>query len=147
MVAIPPMEHILKEELSLNHTQTSLLFTIPLIMLVALSIPGGLLADKVGIRRAAGTGAIIMTVGCLLRGTATDFSSLLIHTFIYGMGFGLVFLESLGEQIGVETSAISAVIHLTSLLMQRDYRAEGERTMTSLGLSGRSAEELTLLLT
>ncbi|MFC1847474.1 CynX/NimT family MFS transporter [Chloroflexota bacterium] len=91
MVSIPPMEHILKEELLLTHTQTGLLYTTPLIMLVALAIPGGLLADRMGIRRAAGIGAIVMVTGCLLRGIATDFPSLLAYTFIYGMGFGLVF--------------------------------------------------------
>lgn len=116
MASIPPMEYILKEELLVTHAQISLLFTIPLIMLVALSIPGGLLADRIGIRKAAGIGAIIIVVGSLLRGTATDFSSLLAFTFIYGTGFGLVFpslpkLVSVWvprEKAGVATGIFSA---------------------------------------
>ncbi len=74
-------------------------------------------------------------------------SSLDYRYFNEDVGFGLVFLQSLGEQIGVETPAISAVIHLASSLMERDYKAEGQRRMESLGLSGRSADELKRLLT
>jgi opine dehydrogenase len=58
-----------------------------------------------------------------------------------------VFLQSLADQIGVETPYISAVIRLVSLLMERDYLAQGKRTMETLGLSGLSVEELKLLLT
>jgi cyanate permease len=89
MLCVPPMEHILKEELSLTHAQTSLLFTAPLIMMAALSILGGLLADRIGIRKAAGIGAIMIAVGSILRGTATDFSTLLAFTFTYGAGIAL----------------------------------------------------------
>lgn len=62
------------------------------------------------------------------------------------VGYGLVFLQKLGEQIGVDTPAISAVITLASVLMERDYAAEACRTMETLGLSGKSAKELETLL-
>jgi len=85
------MEHILKEELLLTYTQTSLLFISPILMMVVVAIPGGLIADRIGIRKAAGIGAIIIAVGTILRGTAADASTLLAFTFIYGLGFGLSF--------------------------------------------------------
>jgi len=91
MFCVPPMVHILKEELFLTHAQTSLLFTIPMLMIAAVAIPGGFLADRIGVRRAAGIGAIIMAVGTMLRGTATNASSLLAFTFVYGVGLGLSF--------------------------------------------------------
>jgi cyanate permease len=91
MFCVPPMEHILKEELLLTHAQTSLLYITPLLMLVAVAIPGGIIADRIGIRKAAGIGAIIIAVGTILRGTATSASSLLAFTFIYGVGFGFSF--------------------------------------------------------
>jgi opine dehydrogenase len=62
------------------------------------------------------------------------------------VGYGLVFLQKLGEQVGVSTPVMSAVITLASLLMKRDYLGEAKRTMESLGLSGYSAEELDTLL-
>jgi len=88
---VPPMEHILKEELLLTHAQTSLLFTAPILAMVAVAIPAGLVADRIGARKAAGIGAIILASGAILRGMATDASSLLAFTFIYGVGFGWVF--------------------------------------------------------
>jgi len=91
MFCVPPMEYILKEELLLTHAQTSLLFTAPILMLAAVAIPAGLIADRIGVRKAAGIGAIIIAVGTILRGTATDYSSLLAFTFIYGVGLGWSF--------------------------------------------------------
>jgi CP family cyanate transporter-like MFS transporter len=91
MFCVPPMEHILKEELLLTHAQTSLLFSVPILMLVILAIPGGVIADRVSAKNAAGMGAIMIAVGALLRSTATSTPSLLTFTFIYGIGFGLTF--------------------------------------------------------
>ena len=62
------------------------------------------------------------------------------------VGYGLVFLQKLGEQVGVATQAMSAVITLVSLLMNRDYVGEARRTMETLGLSKHTAEELETLL-
>jgi opine dehydrogenase len=62
------------------------------------------------------------------------------------VGYGLVFLQKLAEQVGVETPIISAVIKLVSLLMERDYVDEAMRTMETLGLSKYTAEELEELL-
>ena len=58
------------------------------------------------------------------------------------VGYGLVFLKKLGEQLGVATPIISAVITLVSLLMNRDYVGEAQRTMETLGLSKHTAQEL-----
>jgi len=52
------------------------------------------------------------------------------------VGFGLVFMASLARQLGVATPTIDAVIHLTSVLMNRDYAAEAMRTTETLGLAG-----------
>ena len=62
------------------------------------------------------------------------------------VGYGLVFLQELGEQVGVDTPVMSAVINLVSLIMNRDYVGEAPRTMETLGLSKRTAEELDKLL-
>jgi len=62
------------------------------------------------------------------------------------VGYGLVFLQKLGEQVGVDTPIMSTVITLVSLLMNRDYVGEARRTMETLGLSKRTVEELDKLL-
>jgi opine dehydrogenase len=73
-------------------------------------------------------------------------SSLDYRYFNEDVGYGLVFLRKLGEQVGVATPIISAVITLASLLMNRDYVGEARRTMETLGLSKHTAEELEGLL-
>lgn len=88
MFAVPPIAHILKEELILTHTQTSLLFNAPIIMIVALAIPAGIITDRIGVKKATGIGVILLAVGALLRGTASSTYSLLAFTFIYGAGVG-----------------------------------------------------------
>jgi len=80
--------------------------------------------------------------------TAPGFAGIKAHTnldyryFNEDVGYGLVLIQKLGEQICVETPVISAVITLISLLMNRDYMSEAKRTMETLGLSKYSAEEL-----
>ena len=88
---VPPMEPLIKEQLLLTHTQTSFLLSAPVLMLVATAIPAGLISDRVGIKKTIGLGLIIMAAGAVLRSTATDFTSLLAFTFIYGFGFGWTF--------------------------------------------------------
>jgi len=85
---VPPMEPLLKAELLLTYTQTGLLLSAPVLMLVAVAIPAGLASDRIGVKKATGIGLIIMAIGAVLRGTAVDFSSLLAFTFVFGVGFG-----------------------------------------------------------
>jgi len=61
------------------------------------------------------------------------------------VGYGLVFMSKLGQQIGMATPGIDAVISVASIVMARDYRAEALRTPESLGISNHSAEELAAL--
>ena len=61
------------------------------------------------------------------------------------VGYGLVFMSKLGQQIGVATPGIDAVINVASIVMARDYRAEALRTPESLGIGEHSAAELATL--
>ena len=85
---VPPMEPLLKGQLLLTYTQTGLLLSAPVLMLVAVAIPAGLASDRIGVKKATGIGLIIMAIGAVLRGTAVDFTSLLAFTFVFGVGFG-----------------------------------------------------------
>jgi opine dehydrogenase len=53
----------------------------------------------------------------------------------------LVPIASIGQLLGVEVPTIKAVIHLTSLLHERDYWAEG-RTVEKFGLAGMSVAQI-----
>ena len=73
-------------------------------------------------------------------------SSLDYRYFNEDVGYGLVFMSTLGAQIGVPAPHMDSIITLVSTIMQRDYRKERKRTMETLGLSGKNAEELEKLL-
>jgi len=73
-------------------------------------------------------------------------SSLDYRYFNEDVGYGLVFLQGLGEQVGVATPVMSAVVALVSLLMERNYVGEARRTMATLGLSKYTARELEQLV-
>jgi len=63
------------------------------------------------------------------------------------VGYGLVFMKDLADQLGVDTPNISAVIRLASVVMNRDYLDEAPRTMHGLGLSGHTVDQLNEILT
>jgi len=87
----PPMGTILSANLHISHFQTSLLFSAPILMIVIVAIPAGIIADKIGLKRAIGIGAIIACIGAALRGTASTYSGLLIFSLIFGFGMGWTF--------------------------------------------------------
>jgi opine dehydrogenase len=61
------------------------------------------------------------------------------------VGYSLVFLTDLAARVGVPTPVMNAVISITSVVLARDLRAEGRRTVSSLGLDGMSPEQLAAL--
>jgi len=61
------------------------------------------------------------------------------------VGYGLVFMSKLGEQVGVETPGMDAVIKVATIVMARDYRAEALRTPGTLGIDDLSVEQLAQL--
>ena len=61
-------------------------------------------------------------------------------------GYGLVFFTDLAKQIGVETPTMDSIIQISSIVMARDYRKEGARTMKTIGLDGYNLDELKKIL-
>jgi opine dehydrogenase len=61
------------------------------------------------------------------------------------VGYSLVFLSDLAARLGVPTPVMDAVIAITSVILARDFRGEGTRTMNTLGLDGMAPEQLAAL--
>lgn len=91
LFSIPPMEALLSKDLLISHFQTGLLFTAPIVMIALSAIPAGIIADRVGIKKVIGIGAIIALVGVLLRGVASGYPDALAFSLIFGLGMGLTF--------------------------------------------------------
>src|SRR3954471_6709521 len=61
------------------------------------------------------------------------------------VGYSLVFLTDLAARLGVPTPVMDAVVTIGSVVLARDFRAEGARTVATLGLDALSPEELAAL--
>src|SRR3954454_19846200 len=61
------------------------------------------------------------------------------------VGYSLNFLADLAACLGVPTPVIDAVITIASVALDRDFRREAIRTLSTLGLDGMSPEELAAL--
>jgi opine dehydrogenase len=61
------------------------------------------------------------------------------------VGYSLVFLSDLAARVGVPTPVIDAIISITSVVLARDLRAEGKRTVRTLGLDGLSPQQIAAL--
>jgi MFS transporter, CP family, cyanate transporter len=91
MLCIPPIAHIIKDDLRVSHAALGVLFSAPLAVLIGLAIPSGFLADALGTQRAVGIGAIVLAAGSLMRGTSESFGGLLAFTALYGVGFSITY--------------------------------------------------------
>jgi opine dehydrogenase len=61
------------------------------------------------------------------------------------VGYSLVFLTDLAGRIHVATPTMEALITIASIVLDRDLRDEGKRTMASLGLDNMSVSDLAAL--
>lgn len=119
VLCFPPIAHIIKEELILSHEQLGLVFSVPVAVLAALAIPSGLVADRIGIRKAAGIGAAIMALGSLATGTSTNYMTLLAFTSLFGVGLSLVY-PNLPKLVGAyfpqEKAGLATAIYVTGIV-------------------------------
>ena len=119
ILCIPPIAFIIKEELRVSHAAVGLLFSLPVTVLVPLALPSGFLADRLGTKRAVGIGATVMAAGGLMRGMSDSYATLLALTFLYGVGFSIIYpnlpklvglwfpREKVGLATGVYTTGIT----------------------------------------
>lgn len=67
------------------------------------------------------------------------------HRYIFeDVPMSMVPMVSVGRQIGVKMRTLESLIHLASLLHQRDFWAEG-RTVERIGLAGKSVKDIRML--
>jgi cyanate permease len=79
------------EDLAITFEQVGILVALVPLALVMLCIPSGLFADRFGVRVTVLVGGIIMGVFGLLRGFATDFTTLGVTMFLCGVGYSIAY--------------------------------------------------------
>lgn len=86
-----PMIIMLMEDLAVTFEQAGILIALVPLSLAMLCIPGGLFADRFGVRITVLIGGIIMGVFGLLRGFASDFTTLAVTMFLCGVGYSIAY--------------------------------------------------------
>ena len=86
-----PMIVTMMEELGMTFEQVGFLVALVPLALVILCIPGGMFADRFGIRPTVVIGCLIMGVFGLLRGFSTSFPTLAITMFLCGVGYAIAY--------------------------------------------------------
>jgi len=89
--AVVPRAHDLIPGLDLTLTQFSLIVTAPTLAAIFLSIPGGMLGDRFGIRWVIGLGGAICAVAGVLRITASSFGAMFVCQLGIGLSLALAF--------------------------------------------------------
>lgn len=61
------------------------------------------------------------------------------------VGVSMIFFRDVARAVGVDTPVMDAIVTIASVVMDTDYDASPQRTLSSLGLAGLSIEELRAL--
>jgi sugar phosphate permease len=85
------MMTVLAGNFSLSLEQLGFLVAMVPLSLVVVCIPGGMFADRFGVRTTVLVGGLIMGVFGLMRGAAKDFTSLAATTFLCGVGYSIAY--------------------------------------------------------
>jgi len=90
---VSPIVNFIMADAHLTHWQAGLIIAATPLMFVVFSIPGGLIADRLGVKKTIGLAALVMGAFSLLRGFASDFTFLFGLTCIMGAGVAIVTLS------------------------------------------------------
>ena len=80
-IAVSPILPLIKADLALSYAQTGLLFAVPTLLMAVFGLPGGMLADSLGLT--------LILAGTALRAATSGFLALTIWTAVLGAGMGI----------------------------------------------------------
>ncbi len=90
-IFVPVIEGGFATDLGLDPFQISWIYSVPILAIVIFVFLGGIITDKIGCRNATIISGALITVFGFLRGFSGDFTFLLITSFLFGAGGGLLF--------------------------------------------------------
>lgn len=143
----PPLFDSIRSEFGVSHRMVSTLMTLFLAPMVIFAIPGGLVVDRVGVRRVVPMSLVTLTVGLLISAVAPSFSILLLGRALSGVGSAFLVVavlkiialnfprERLGLALGVFAAGLPAAtgvaFNLFSLLGWRGATVAGAAVAVS----------------
>ena len=89
LLAVPPILPQVQHDLGLSYTAVGLLTSLPTLVMGGLALPSGLIAGRLGARRAVAVGLLLLACGALLRAIWPAALPLYLFTFILSVGVAL----------------------------------------------------------
>ncbi|MEK1942294.1 MAG: MFS transporter [Pseudomonas sp.] len=90
LAAIGPLLDLIEGATGMSSTQTSLLTTLPVLVMGVCALAGGRIRQWLGEQHGIGAGIALIAIACGVRYTATGSSGLLATAIVAGMGIALV---------------------------------------------------------
>ena len=90
ILAVPPLIRMIHDDLGLTETQVGILSGLPPVLFGLAAVPGSLLIARCGAMPAVITGLLATSLGCALRGFASDFVLLCAATVLTGIGVAVM---------------------------------------------------------
>ncbi len=126
-ISVSPILPLIKTDLGLSYAEAGFFFAVPTFFMALFGMPGGWLADTVGMKRTITLGMVVLFAGSALRTAATGFLSLTVWMAVLGAGMGIAtpgltrmvrdrFSDMPGTATGINTSGLIAGGTLASLL-------------------------------
>lgn len=98
ILVVSPMLPLIKNDFALSFAEVGLLFSVPFLAFVPASFFAGALSDKLGVKKAAGIGAIFLVIGGPTRALVLDFTGLVVFTTFLGVAYAFL-LPSLPKMV------------------------------------------------
>lgn len=118
-VALIPLAPSFAEDLGLSKVETGALLAAGSVATIVVSLPIGVLADRVGARGLVAGSAALFTLSTLGQGLAADFWSLLAARVAFGVSFGAVWTAGLAwladGPLAPRASALGATVAVSGL--------------------------------
>lgn len=124
--SITPVLGILIDTFHISYTQAGLLMSLLTFPAIFLSIPGGMLVDRFGMRKTGTISLLVLLLGTVLVATASDYLALILGRFMVGMGAIMLLITTskainvwfIGHEIGLAMGVYNAVFPLGVILAQ-----------------------------
>ena len=94
-VAIVPLLPRISERLGIGPVQAGVLLAAPNFAMVIVSIPSGLIADRVGARTVTRIAAVLLTLATLGQALATNYGTMLAARLLVGVAYGIIWTTAL----------------------------------------------------
>ncbi|HYY47972.1 MAG TPA: MFS transporter [Thermoplasmata archaeon] len=101
LLAVNALLPTIQAELGLSYTVRSLVLALPFLSMAASAIPGGYLADRLGIHGTVSLGGAVACFGAGLRAVPGPPALLLVAASIFGAGLGIV-IPNLPKLVGMQ---------------------------------------------